>query len=183
MRRRVHAAAPPSASFLHRRGRPGSHQFSASSWWAEGALRCHARDNDGGASIQVLSVSSVFWVCPLVFLLSWRSWAGWKIGLATATFFVEAPPPGVRCAMVCRCGWCPGRHSVGFTIYRLSRGHRQTMNSRWIASGTLAQCEHAMPTSPNSSKSIPFSTKISDFFRRLDCGSNSPRPTMKMPSW
>ena len=110
-----------------------------------------------------------------------------KLRLRPPCFFLRRHRRGTLCYTwyVCRLGrgWCPGRHSLRFTIYRISRSRRQSPNSRLIASGTLAQCEHAMPTSPNSSKSIPFSTKISDFFRRLDCGSNSPRPTMKMPSW
>ena len=73
--------------------------------------------------------------------------------------------------MVCRRGrgWCSGRHSQRFTIYRLSHGRRQSSNSPRIASGTLAKCEHAMPSWINSSNSIQ-STSIfskSKHFRLL----------------
>ena len=33
---------------------------------AEGVLKCHPRHSEGGAAIEVLSVSSVFWVYPWV---------------------------------------------------------------------------------------------------------------------
>ena len=51
-------------------------------------------------------------------------------------------------------GWCPGRHSLRFTIYRFSRGRGQSLNSRRTASGMLAKCEHAMSISTNSSNSL-----------------------------
>ena len=118
--------------------------LSASLAWAEGALKCHPRNSDGGVAIEVLSVSSVFWVDPSVLVLFGRSCCLKNCDCYRHDFFSGATA-GVRCAMVCRCGrgWCPGRHSLRFTIHRISRGRRQISNSRRIASGALAQCDHA----------------------------------------
>ena len=58
--------------------------LSASPAWAEGALKCHPRNSDGGAA----------WAYPLCFGLSLGSRAVWKNAIATAMFFFEAPPPG-----------------------------------------------------------------------------------------
>ena len=106
----------------------------------------HTRNSDGGAAIEYLSVSSVFWVYPSVLVLFGRSCCLKNCDCYRHDFFSGATT-GVRCAMVCRCGrgWCPGRHSLRFTIHRISRGRRQISNSRRIASGALTQCEH--PTS------------------------------------
>ena len=41
--------------------------------WAEGALKCHSLNNNGGKAIGVLSVFSVFWVYPSVVVLFTRS--------------------------------------------------------------------------------------------------------------
>ena len=59
---------------------------------------------------------------------------------------------GVRYATVCGRGrgWCPGRHSLRFTIYRVRRGRRQSSSSRRIAAGELAQGEHATSSYINS---------------------------------
>ena len=58
--------------------------------------------------------------------------------------------------MVCRCGRgrCPGRHSLRYTLYRLSRDCRQRPSSRRTATETLPQYEHAMSSWINSSNSI-----------------------------
>ena len=47
--------------------------LSGSLGLAEGALKCHPRNSDDGAAIEVLSVSSVLWVYPSVFVLFGRS--------------------------------------------------------------------------------------------------------------
>ena len=43
--------------------------LSGSLGWAEGTVTCHPRNSDGGAAIEVLSVSSVFWGYPSVLVL------------------------------------------------------------------------------------------------------------------
>ena len=98
---------------------------SSSLAWAEGALKCYPRNSDGGAAIEVLSVSSVFWVYPSVLVLFGRS-NGLKNGDWDRHEFLWGGTAGVRCAMVCGRGhdWCPGHHSLRFTIYRISRGRR-----------------------------------------------------------
>ena len=58
MRRRVRAS--PSLIFFWRR-RLGSYL------WAEGAVKCHPQNSDGGVAIEVLSVS--VWVHPSVLVL------------------------------------------------------------------------------------------------------------------
>ena len=90
MRRRVRAAASLSF-FVAAQARKLS--LSASLAWAEGALKCHLRNSDGGAAIEVLSVSLVFWVYPSVLVLFGRSCC-LKIAIATAMIFFEVPPPG-----------------------------------------------------------------------------------------
>ena len=146
----------------------------------------HTRNSDGGAAIEYLSVSSVFWVYPSVLVLFGRSCCLKNCDCYRHDFFSGATA-GVRCAMVCRCGrgWCPGRHSLRFTIHRISRGRRQISNSRRIASGALTQCEH--PTSQvrstpqfqfNPIQKKSFWTSLS-----IDFESNFHRPTMEMPFW
>ena len=64
MRRRVRAAA---SLFFGGATHARKLSLSASLAWAEGALKCHPRNSDGGAAIEVLSVS--FWVYPSVLML------------------------------------------------------------------------------------------------------------------
>ena len=89
----------------------------------------------------------VFWVCPSVLVLFGRS--SWLKNWACDrhVFFCFRRHRRGR-ATLCyglrrRRGCCPGRHSLRFTMYGLSRGCRQSPNSRWTASETLVQCEHA----------------------------------------
>ena len=53
------ACSPPTASVLFWRRRLGRLSLSASFEWAEESLERHARDSDGDAAIEVLSVSCV----------------------------------------------------------------------------------------------------------------------------
>ena len=108
-----------------------------------------------------------------------------KLGLPPPWYFWGVTPR-VRCAMVCRRGrgWCPGRHSLRFTIYRISCGRRQSSNSRRISSGALAQCEHATSSWINSSNSIRSNSKevsLDFFFNWIEKSFTC--PTMKMSSW
>ena len=57
MRRRVRAAA--TLFFLVFAAQARKLPRSASLAWAEGALKCHPWNSDGGAAIEVLSISSV----------------------------------------------------------------------------------------------------------------------------
>ena len=92
--------------------------------WAEEAQKRHARNSDGDAAIiEVLSYCTLR-VFGRFACLSWylADRAGGKIGLATATIFSGAPPPGYAVLRAVRSrerGCCPGRHSLWFTIYRL----------------------------------------------------------------
>ena len=99
----------------------------------------------------VFSVVSL--LCRGIWLLS--SWWWKKFGLATAIIKFKVPQPGylmvwsVTAQYSSDRGCCPGRHSMRFTMYRLSRWWFY----RWfliplqlwlIASGTLAQWERAI---------------------------------------
>ena len=112
--------------------------------------------------------------------------AVWKIALATAMIFWGATA-WVCCAIVCRRGrgWCPGRLVEAHDL-SISRGRRQSSNSRRIASGALAQCEHAKSSWINSSKSFQSNSKAiqnMDFWTLVDLiEPNFPRSTTKMPS-
>ena len=155
MRCRLRAAAS-LFSFLAAQARKLS--LSGSLGWAERARKYHPRKSDGGAAMEALSklsVLSVFWVYPSVFVAFGRS--SWLKNWAWDRHdFVLGATAGVRCAMVCRRGhaWWSGRHSLRFTIYCLGCCGQQFSYSPRIASGTLAESEHAMSSWINSSNSI-----------------------------
>ena len=138
----VACAPPPASFFLEAQARKLS--LSASLAWAEGALKCHPRNNDGGAAIyrSLERYPLCFGSIPR-FSCCLCDTTGSKTAIAAAMILFEAPPPEYACTMVCRrgCDWCPGRQSLRFTIYRINRGRRQISNSRRIAPGALAQCE------------------------------------------
>ena len=176
----------PAPFFSAAQTRKLSYQYlvslSGSLRWAEGAPKCHPRNSDGGAAIRVLRVSSAFWVNRSVLVLFARSSWLKNWGCDRHGFFWGAIA-GVRCAMVCKRGrdWCLGRHSLRFTIYRISRGRRKTSNSRRIASRALAQGEHATSSCTNSNwiQSNPIFSKIKyfvlDFVNRIEWNSLDPR--------
>ena len=109
------------------------------------------RNSDGGAAIQVLSISSVLWVYPSVLVQLGRSCC-WKNCDCDRRNLFWGATAGVRGAMVFRFwrGECTGRRSLRFTISLISRGRRQSSNSRRIASGALAPCEHTTSSWINS---------------------------------
>ena len=76
-------------------------------------------------------------------------------------FLFGGAAAGVRCAMVCRRGrgWCPGRYSWRFTIYRIIRCRRQSPNSRRISSRALAHSMN-MPRQVGLTPQIQFKTSI-----------------------
>ena len=156
--------------------------LSASLAWAEGAPKCYPPNSDGGAAIEILSISSVSGL-SLGSRVFGRSCGLQNCDCDRHELFLGAPA-GVRYAMSRRGrGWCPGCHSLRFTILRISLGRRRRSNRRRIASGALAQCEHATSSWINSN-SIQSNSKevfLDFFFNWIE--SNSPRSTMKMPSW
>ena len=90
--------------------------------------------------------------------------------------------------MVCKRGrgWCPGRHSLRFTTYRLSRGRRQAQTAdglprgRWPSVGMSSQIESASQSQFNS---IHFFSKICLLDLIVNwIESNFARPKMKTPS-
>ena len=72
----VVACAPPPASCFFLAAQARKLSLSGSLGWAGGALECHPRNSDGGATIELLIVSSVFWVSPSVLVLFGRSSCG-----------------------------------------------------------------------------------------------------------
>ena len=83
--------------------------------WAEGTLKCHPRNSDGGEAIGFFSVSSVFWVYPSVLVLFGRSCC--LKNCDCGHVFFEAPPPG--CAVLWSVGVCTAGAPVA--IHRGSR--------------------------------------------------------------
>ena len=83
---------PPASSFLAAQARNLSQ--SAPLGWAKGAPKCYGRNSDGGAAIEILSVSSALGL-SLVLRTLLGDRAGWKIGLAwTAMIFFYTPNQG-----------------------------------------------------------------------------------------
>ena len=70
MRRRVRAV---SSLFFVLVAQARKLSLTGSLGWAEEALKCDPLNSDGGAAIEVLSVSSVFWANPSVLVLFGRS--------------------------------------------------------------------------------------------------------------
>ena len=89
MRRHVRAAASP---FFFMAANARKLSLSGSLGWAEGALKCHPRNSDSRAAIEVLSVSSVFRVYPSVLVQFGRSSWFEKLGSRQPYDAFEAPP-------------------------------------------------------------------------------------------
>ena len=95
MRRRVRAV---SSLFFVLVAQARKLSLTGSLGWAEEALKCDPLNSDGGAAIEVLSVSSVFWVytgTSVLVLLGRSTWL--KIGLATAMMFLRRHRRGMLC--------------------------------------------------------------------------------------
>ena len=141
MHRRV-LAAGSLCSFLATQARKLS--LSASLEWAEEALEPHVRDSDGDAAIEVLSFASVFWVDRVVLVALGRSsWC--KNCASTAMIFFRSHRRGTLCYGLNPWARLLSR-SPPVEVHDLSPrlGSLIVPEQRWIASGTVAQWEHAM---------------------------------------
>ena len=138
MRCRVRAAASLYYYFLAVQAREIS--LSGPLGWAEGPLKRYARNSDGGAAIQVLRISSVFWVDRSV-LVRFGPWILLKLGLRRH-LFLRRHRRGTLCYdLVAWARFLPRSplfevHVVIILVVVVDK--QQSAHCRRIASGTLA---------------------------------------------
>ena len=110
--------------------------------WAEGALKHHARNNNGDAAIEVLSVISVF-VSLLRFRDGWPIEQDEKLGLRPAWSLLRHHHRGIMRYVLWAWLYCSGRLSLGFAFYRLDRGFLSGQESPRTPPGVLTHHGHA----------------------------------------